>query len=142
MTYSEGLTFEEKVASLSQLDPLIAIQFFETFRRKTYLEPERLLMLAVLEDAVTCLVKYASSPSGRNKRLFDDTRAWIVTQDDDWPFSFNNVCDNLKVDAGYLRRGLLRMADKRRAEVCKARRARPPESARKGGKERTVRAAA
>src|SRR5262245_30217020 len=33
--------------------------FLETFRRKSYLEPERKLMLAVLENGVECFQKYA-----------------------------------------------------------------------------------
>jgi hypothetical protein len=30
-----------------------------TFQRKSYLEPEKKLMLAVLEDAIACFQKYA-----------------------------------------------------------------------------------
>jgi hypothetical protein len=45
---------EEKIALLFQPDALLAPQYFENFRRKTPLEPEKKLMLAILEDAVWC----------------------------------------------------------------------------------------
>jgi hypothetical protein len=54
------------------------------------LEPEKALMLAVLEDAITCIQK--------GKRWFRETVDWIVTDDDDWLFSFNNICETLCLD--------------------------------------------
>ncbi len=47
-----GLTSEEKIASLFQPDTLLSDQYFENLRRKTCFEPEKRLMLAVLEDAI------------------------------------------------------------------------------------------
>ena len=47
-----GLTSEEKIASLFQPDTLLSDQYFENLRRKTFFEPEKRLMLAVLEDAI------------------------------------------------------------------------------------------
>ena len=143
MNYYEGLSLEERVASLSQLDPLIPIQFFETFRRQSHLEPERLLMLAVLEDAVTCLIKYASASSGRSKRLFDETQAWILLEDEDWLFSFRNVCSALGMDPAYVRRGLIQLAETERTRANESRIARrPASSARRVPRERPVRVAA
>jgi hypothetical protein len=52
MRHNASLSFEEKTNGLFELDQLLPMQFFDAYRRKTYLEPERLLMLAVLEDAV------------------------------------------------------------------------------------------
>jgi hypothetical protein len=51
MNYEVGLSVEERVASLFQQDTLLPAQYFETFRRKFYLEPEKRLMLAILDDA-------------------------------------------------------------------------------------------
>jgi hypothetical protein len=143
MNYYEGLRLEERVASLSQLDPLIPIEFFEIFKKKSQLEPERLLMLAVLEDAVACLVKYASASSGRSKRLLDETRAWILLEDEDWLFSFNNVCSALAMDPVYVRRGLVQLAESERAKANQSSMARtPPASPRRVPRERSVPAAA
>jgi len=45
---------DEKIASLFQPDTLLSAQYFDTLRRKTLLEPEKRLMLAILEDAINC----------------------------------------------------------------------------------------
>ena len=110
MLHRGGLNFEEKKHSLLQLAYLLPRQFYDTFRRTTYLEPERVLMLAVLEDAIDCLQKYATCIAGKNKKLFDETIGWIQKEDDDWLFSFNNVCDTVGLNPGCLRRALLEMA--------------------------------
>jgi len=103
------LSLEEHGNSLLQLDHLIPLQFSDTLRRNTYLEPERVLMLAVLEDAVYCLQKHATCARGRNRRLFDETIRWVQTRDDEWLFSFENVCDTVGLSASRVRRSLLQM---------------------------------
>jgi hypothetical protein len=85
------------------------MQFSDTLRRNIYVEPERILMLAVLEDAIYCLQKHATCARGRNKRLFDETINWVQTENDEWLFSFENVCDTVGLNAGRLRRSLLQM---------------------------------
>ena len=103
------LSLEEQANSLLQLDHLIPLQFSDTLRRNTYVEPERILMLAVLEDAIYCLQKHATCARGRNKRLFDETITWVQAEGDEWLFSFENVCDTVGLNAGRLRRSLLQM---------------------------------
>ena len=49
---------DERVASLFQSDTVSPAQYLETICRKTHLEAEQELMLAVLEDAVTCFQGY------------------------------------------------------------------------------------
>ncbi|MEK7783674.1 MAG: hypothetical protein AAB279_07085, partial [Candidatus Binatota bacterium] len=61
MNYNTGLSVEEKVTSLFQPDTLLPAQYLETFRRKAPLEPEKRLILAVLEDAVACFQKHLFS---------------------------------------------------------------------------------
>lgn len=136
--YRGDLTLDAKVVSFFQPDPLLSIQFFATCRKEAYPEPEKLLMLAVLEDAVACIEKYAGLSSGKGKRWFRETVEWIRAKDDKWLFSFNGVCEALGLDAGYLRDALMRMAEKERA------RSRNPgsKSLRKKSRERVVRAAA
>jgi len=99
---------EEKIASLFQPDTLLSAQYFDTLRRKTLLEPEKRLMLAVLEDAIHCYQDNLFSQRGKNKRLFDETEEWITTRGRDWFFSFHNVCESLGFNPEYVRRGLLR----------------------------------
>ena len=103
-----GLTSEEKIASLFQPDTLLLDQYFENLRRKTFFEPEKRLMLAVLEDAIRYYQDNWFSRNSKRKRIFDETEEWILTPDSDWVFSFDHVCETLGLSPAYLRRGLLR----------------------------------
>ena len=103
------LSLEEQANSLLQLDHLIPLQFSDTLRRNTYVEPERILMLAVLEDAIYCLQKHATCARGRNRRLFNETINWVRAENDEWFFSFENVCDTVGLNASRLRHSLLEM---------------------------------
>jgi hypothetical protein len=105
---TSGPVFRETPTSLFQTDPVSNLQFFANFK-KVSLEPERLLMLAVLEDAIKCVEKYANVKSGRNRTLFDETIDWIRSKNDEWLFSFENVCDALGLNAGRVRDALLQM---------------------------------
>jgi hypothetical protein len=98
-------------------------------------------MLAVLEDAVTCIQKYGLSSQTKEKRLFSNTRDWILTQDNEWPFSFVNVCEALGLDSGYVRRGIANMKEWKSHRPDKPK---PPKSRRmkRRDRERPVRAAA
>ena len=93
-----GLTADEKIAFLFQPDTLLSAQYFENFRRTTFLEPEKRLMLAILEDAIKCFQKNLLVRSGRNKRLFEKAEQWITEVSGDWIFSFETICDTLGVN--------------------------------------------
>jgi hypothetical protein len=64
------------------------------------------LLLAVLEDAIRCM-NGEGSPCRDRARLASEARRWIVSRDEQWPFSFENVCHWLGLPAGRLRRHLL-----------------------------------
>ena len=72
MSYDTGLSMEERVTSLFQPDTLLPEQYLDTFRRKLYLEPEKKLMLAILEDAIACFQKYAFARDSKGKALFTE----------------------------------------------------------------------
>ncbi len=108
MTYETGLSVEERVASLFQPDTLLPAQYFETYRRKAPLEPEKRLMLAVLEDAVACFQKYVFARDGKGKMTFREAEEWILQEDSEWIFSFENICEILAIDPRYAREGLMR----------------------------------
>jgi len=105
---------DEKIASLFQPDTLLSAQYFDTLRRKTLLEPEKRLMLAVLDDAINCYRDNLFSQRGKNKRLFDEAEEWIATPGGDWIFCFDNVCESLGFNPEYLRRGLQRWKETNR----------------------------
>src|ERR1700730_3368540 len=107
-----GLTADEKIAFLFQPDTLLSAQYFENFRRTTFLEPEKRLMLAILEDAIKCFQQNLLVRSGRKKRLFEEAEQWITDVSGDWIFSFETICDTLGVNPEYVRQGLLRWKEK------------------------------
>ncbi|HXG50568.1 MAG TPA: hypothetical protein VNN77_04065 [candidate division Zixibacteria bacterium] len=107
MTYETGLSMEERVTSLFQPDTLMPEQYLETFRRKSHLEPEKRLLLAVLEDAIACFQKYLFARDSKGRTLFRETEEWILQRDSDWLFSFVSVCEILGFDPNYLRQGLM-----------------------------------
>jgi hypothetical protein len=96
---------DERFPGLFQPDTLLPSQYFDRFRRRSQLDGERRLMLAVLEDAVDMYRKHCGT-QGRNRALFLDAEAWIDDDDRTWVFSFLNLCDVLDLDGEYLRRGL------------------------------------
>lgn len=107
-----SFTADERVSSLFQPDTLLSTQYFENLRRKTLFEPEKRLMLAILEDGIHCYFDNLHASGGKKKRLFEDAEAWIVASDDDWVFSFESVCDALGLNPEYVRQGLLRWREK------------------------------
>jgi hypothetical protein len=106
------ISVDEKIISLFEPDTLLSTQYFENLRSKT-LVPERKLMLAVLQDAINCFQANVMAQSGRRKKLFKDTEDWIMAQDDNWIFSFVSICEILRLNPEYVRRGLLRWKEKK-----------------------------
>ena len=105
---------EERINALFQPDTLLPAQYLDTLRRTTFLEPEKRLMLAVLDDAINCYRDNLFSPRGKARRLFDEAEEWIVTPGGDRVFSFDNVCESLGLNPEYLRRGLQRWKETHR----------------------------
>src|SRR5262245_59769294 len=73
----------------------------------------RALMWAVLEEAIMCLA--GNPPSvGRSRRptaqLALQAERWVRSDDQTWPFSFENLCAALGLDAPALRAALLEAA--------------------------------
>jgi hypothetical protein len=106
MSYDTGLSMEERVTSLFQPDTLLPDQYLDTFRRKLHLEPEKKLMLAILEDAIACFQKYVFAHDVKGKALFNEAEEWIEELDGDGIFAFNSVCESLGLTPDYLRRGM------------------------------------
>ena len=120
MSYETGLSMEERVTSLFQPDTLLPDQYLETFRRKLHLEPEKKLMLAVLEDAIACFQKYVFARDGKGRMLFQEAEDWVQEKNGDWLFSFANVCETLGFNPDYLRQGLTQWKAERLETRAKA----------------------
>ena len=97
----------EKVFAIFQPDILIPDQFRATYERTFHLESEKILMLAVLRDAVACFQENLWATEGRKHQLFLDANQWIMDENASYFFSFDNICDFLGLDPRYVRQGLL-----------------------------------
>jgi len=103
---------EDKIFSLFQPDILIASQFLANTRSKTYREPEKKLMLAVLEDALWCFQNGLLRRDNKKKRgLSNEAEQWIMEDGGAWLFSFNEICELLGLEPRYLRKRLARWKD-------------------------------
>ena len=84
-------------------------------------QPEKRLLLAMLEDALTTAVRSEPTAGPRRRSPRAQARSWIFADDLRWPFSFVTVCGFLDLDPVYLRRSLLMSATPRHIR-CGARR--------------------
>jgi hypothetical protein len=75
---------------------------------RTVSQPEKRLMLALLEGAVSDFQKYATASTGRGRRLFADVNAWFGSTSQDRLLDFECICDGLGLDPSFLRSGLAR----------------------------------
>lgn len=68
----------------------------------------RALMVAVLEDAIDRFAGRRSARQGSRRKLAREAERWIRSEDRQWPFSFNNICFELGLDASRLREEILK----------------------------------
>jgi hypothetical protein len=87
-------------------DPAASLDFYDSVRRSAHLQPEKRLMLALLDEALKCFRKHMGSKSRRGKRLFTEVEEWFGDKESEHVFSFENVCTILGLSPGYLRRML------------------------------------
>jgi hypothetical protein len=107
----------DSLGELLEPDFVLPEQIIEGYRNDSYLSGEKALMLAVLEDGIRCFQEHFRNPRYNPRLLSVEAEAWIRTEDWDWPFSFNNVCDNLGITPEALRSALLDWKARRLAAV-------------------------
>lgn len=88
-------------------DDILTLSMLEIVHNKGR---EKLLMLAVLIEALNCinLPELKDSIKYRKRQIFIDAQNWFREDDFLWPFSFVNICTELDIDPGYLRAGILK----------------------------------
>jgi hypothetical protein len=91
-----------------EADIIVPSQFFDRIKAERSSQPEKRLMLAVMEDAITTFQKSVHGATRRQRRLLKETEEWIGSTDTSWPFSFENICAALDIEADYLRTGIKR----------------------------------
>jgi len=114
----QAFNMDVRIASLFEPDTLLSAQYFGNLRRKTLLEPEKRLMLAILEDAINCYQDNLLAKRGREGRLFTEAEEWILEKGSDWIFSFKNICETLGFNPEYVRQGLLQWKEKKTAKYA------------------------
>jgi hypothetical protein len=72
---------------------------------------ERRLMLAVLIDGLRSICLRHRPEHLTDYREWLRDRDWMMSDDRTRPFSFASICDVLGIDAGYLRRSVLKTRD-------------------------------
>jgi len=91
-------------------DPMLPAQM--PLRQKVVNTGEKRLMLAVLEDAVKCALMepvprtWRCGPPDARGRPWDEALRWMLDTDWDWPFSFVNICETLKISPDAVRESI------------------------------------
>ena len=70
--------------------------------------PEKELLLAVLFDGIQTYITNAKSNTTEGKRKYKEAQTWIIVDESDYVFSFDNLCDAVGIDANCLRSALLK----------------------------------
>jgi hypothetical protein len=97
---------DDNVVRMFEPDLITPEQHRDRVRAELVDQPEIRLMLAVMEDAVATYQRYATDPSRRSQRLFEEAQTWIQSTDTNWPYSFENICTALRFEPSSLRNGL------------------------------------
>ena len=98
---------KENILMMIGGDASVQQQYLDTVRRSEHLEPEKALLVAILEDAIHTYRKYRMARERAGKERFREAEEWIMGGGNDWIFSFNNVCELLDLNPDYVRRGVV-----------------------------------
>lgn len=88
-------------------DPSATLAYLETLRSDPYQEPERRLMLAVMEDGVSTFQNNVLNETPEGRTLVHETEEWILRKDDRYVFSWDTICHIIGLDSDCLRNGLM-----------------------------------
>jgi len=108
---------EEPSGTGLEPETILPSQFFDRIQIDASLQPEKRLMLAVLEDAVGTFQKYVAATGRRGQRLFNEAEEWFSSEPGEWPFAFESICEALGLEPAYIRAGLRRWRDGQRGDV-------------------------
>jgi hypothetical protein len=94
-------------SALALIEPTDSAIVDNVFKRSIRDGEER-LMLAVLESATEDFQKYILVGDKRGRQLFQEAEEWILETNSPSFFSFENICEHLRLDPDYVRRGFVR----------------------------------
>jgi hypothetical protein len=69
-------------------------------------QPEKRLLLAVLEEAVRSWNRTAPGGPGAGNRRWRELVDWFASDDTSWPCAFASICETLGIDRGWAREHL------------------------------------
>ena len=118
---SSGMT-EGRTSTPLEPDTLLPAQYFDRVGSDGAFQPEKRLMLAVLEEAIATFQRHVLSDNRRSRLLVDEVESWASGAEAEWPFSFENVCSALDLEPEYLRSGMARWKS---AELSQIRQGQP-----------------
>jgi hypothetical protein len=100
--------YDDFLARILEPDVFLPSQFYGTGGLSRQVDGEKRLMIAILKDAVECLNKYRGARSSLGSSQYQNALEWVEDEGTEWLFSFNNICDLLGFDPGYLRKMLIK----------------------------------
>jgi hypothetical protein len=77
------------------LEALQPVQFDVIWRGTVQTAPERRLLVAMIEQAAADVRLFRHGRSARARRMFNDARDWLLSNDRSHPMAFATICDNL-----------------------------------------------
>jgi hypothetical protein len=92
-----------ETADLFQEDASLKSEYWETFSPKRELEPEKRLLLAVLDNGIRCYRQYLFTQS----RRFFEAEEWLFGDNEQPPISFGYICDVFGLSPACIRGMLL-----------------------------------
>jgi hypothetical protein len=99
-----------------ETDATVSWQFGAIYGRATQ-TPEKRLLAALLMDALLQFEKVQRSRDRRDAQALHELRAWFYAADENWPFSFENVCAHLNLEPDAIRARLARVGQARRTRM-------------------------
>jgi len=101
------MTFAEVVDEMLGSEITLPVQFQRLWHESSATTPERMLAIAVLSQAAEDLQNFGCARRRRQQRLFTDAYTWVASPDRTWPYSFLNLCDQLRLCPDSVRLELL-----------------------------------
>lgn len=93
-------------------DTLLPSQFWSP-ASETHTEPEKRLIIAVLEDALSLLLNEACQPSKHRRGAVLEATRWLESNERSGPFAFASICDLLALDVARVRRAIRNLRSRR-----------------------------
>ena len=95
-------------------DVVLPSQFFSALADPRS-EPERRLMIAVLEEAISAVLSRAAANGEERRAVALEAERWFASDSRSWPFAFCTVCDILGLDIDSVRQVIASWRERQRS---------------------------